>query len=334
MVLLSSTVLYGQEPPPVMSEAQAWNRLEAQLQIERRSYLIMWPGGEEGFQALKQHLEQYPTTVHRDEILYLEAIGLWNLYRYEEAAEAYARYLEACPDQPLSILAMTRHLQSLVRSDHPDQVVEVFERYRSRPAIDQRTPALVDAMVLQGNAALARQMLKAVIQASDSGVSPSRSISMLEAKLEHLEMIGKPLTEFQVKTWKTNQLVSPAAFKGQIFLMEFWATWCKPCVAQMHYLTKAYEQFHAEGFEILGINLDEELAILEPVMSQLGMNWPQYADEKKWSNQLVLQFKVHRIPFSLLVDREGIVRYVDVPPASLVRLVGELMPPAAEEPSP
>ena len=334
IVLVSSPVLQGQEPDPAMSEAEAWDRLEAQLQIERRSYLIMWPGSEEGFLALKEHLDKYPATVHLDQILYLEAIGLWNLYRYQEAAEAYDRYLKAFPDQPLSVLAMTRHVQSLLRSDQPDRAIETYGRYRKKPAVDQRTPAFLDAMLLQGKVADVRFILEQMIKASDSGVAPNRSIEMLKSKLQQLEIIGKPLSTFEVSTLKGKETISPDSFRGQVLLVEFWASWCKPCVSQMHYLTSAYARLHAQGFEILGVNMDEELDILEPVMSQLGMSWPQFADGLKWSNRLAVQFNVRRIPDSILVDPKGIVRYVGVPPASVARLVKGLLEPVEKTSAP
>ncbi|MCH2153296.1 MAG: redoxin domain-containing protein [Phycisphaerales bacterium] len=331
-IMLLANPAIAQEP--VLTEAQAWQRLQSELQVERRSYLIMWPGNDEGLLALEKYLEQYPNSPHRCEVLYMRAIGLWNLYRYKEAAEAYDRFIKACPDEQLAILAMTRQVQSLVRSDQPEKAIEAYGRYRKNPAVDQRTPAYLDAMLLQGKVADVRLILEEMIKASDSGVAPSRSIDMLESKLRQIEMVGKPLPGFEVQTLKGNSSISPESFRGQILLIEFWASWCKPCVSQMHFLTRAYDEFHPQGFEILGVNLDEELAILEPVMGQLGMKWPQFADGLKWGNKLAVQFEVRRIPYSLLVDRKGIVRYVNVPPAAVARLVEELLGSEEEMPSP
>jgi thiol-disulfide isomerase/thioredoxin len=122
---------------------------------------------------------------------------------------------------------------------------------------------------------------------------------------------------------------------GRVTLLDFWATWCGPCRAELPNLKKAYEQYHDEGFDIVGISLDNEgdkdqqafLAWCE----ENGMPWPQVYDGKGWSARLAGEFGVRAIPFALLVDDEGTVLAVDdeLRGESLLEVVGEALSPAA-----
>ncbi|MCH2133487.1 MAG: redoxin domain-containing protein [Phycisphaerales bacterium] len=317
-------------------ESHAWDSLTTRLNVEERSYLLMWESSDEGLALLDQHLERYPDTPHREQALYLKAIGLWGLFRYAEAAEAYDTYIEAYPNEQRSYLAMTRHIQSLVRSDQAKAAIEAATEYENKPAGEQRSLAAVDALALQGKPDAAKAMLQQLILSAETDPRAGRMIEMLQGQMKHLDLIGKPIQDFSVKAWKREEVLTPASFKGRVLLVEFWASWCKPCLRQMHHVVAVYRQYHPKGLDVLGVNLDEQPDRMQAAMDGLGMTWPQYNDGRKWDNALVKDFDVHRIPFAILVDQEGIVRYVNPPAAALDRLVPELLErgrPKAEEPS-
>ncbi len=92
--------------------------------------------------------------------------------------------------------------------------------------------------------------------------------------------------------------------QDKVILVDFWATWCGPCVAEMPNVIAAYD-YHDKGFEVVGISLDEDKAAVEKFVSDNKMPWPQYFDGKGWENELAQQFGIKGIPATFLVGKGG-----------------------------
>jgi peroxiredoxin len=129
-----------------------------------------------------------------------------------------------------------------------------------------------------------------------------------KARQPNLE-IGATFPDFVVQDTEGKPL-SLAAYKGKVVLLDFWATWCGPCLAELPNVLKAYEKHHAAGFEVIGISLDKDPGKLATFVKQKKMNWPQFCDGKGWDNELAQNFGVTSIPATYLLDREGKIRGV------------------------
>jgi thiol-disulfide isomerase/thioredoxin len=116
-------------------------------------------------------------------------------------------------------------------------------------------------------------------------------------------------------------------WKGRVVLVDFWATWCAPCRADLPYLRKVYHRYHDEGFEVLGISLDYTRERVLKFTAENDVAWPQvfFPGETAWHNPLVRRYGVQTIPATILLDREGRPAAVEVRGKDLEEYVGWLL---------
>jgi len=117
-------------------------------------------------------------------------------------------------------------------------------------------------------------------------------------------VVGAKFPDFEEQDLAGNPL-SVGNYKGKIVLVDFWATWCGPCVGELPNVLKTYEKYHDKGFEIVGISLDSDKAKLTSFMEKQKMTWRQYFDGKGWGNKLAGKYGVGSIPATYLLDGEG-----------------------------
>jgi peroxiredoxin len=150
-------------------------------------------------------------------------------------------------------------------------------------------------------------------------------VPRMQLQFAPLRMVGKPLKAFSVSRHAGEGRIDSEALKGKVVLVDFWAAWCRPCMAELPYLRDAHKRFSGKGFEIVSISLDEDQKRFETVVEGEKMNWLHHFDGRKWKNEVAVLFDVHSIPMNLLVDRKGIVRAANLRGAAVARRVQELL---------
>jgi peroxiredoxin len=133
-----------------------------------------------------------------------------------------------------------------------------------------------------------------------SGMEKQRASKEIQRKLA----VGAKFPDFDEKDLAGKPL-SIARFKGKVVLVDFWATWCGPCIGELPNVLKAYEKYHGKGFEIVGISLDSDRAKLDKFITDRKMTWPQYFDGQGWQTKLAGVYGVNSIPATYLLDGEG-----------------------------
>ena len=117
---------------------------------------------------------------------------------------------------------------------------------------------------------------------------------------------GQAAPDFALKS-STGENLRLSEYRGDVVMINFWATWCGPCRQEMPLLDELYTRYERVGFNLLGVNIDDDSRRAMRMIDELGVNFPVLFDSRKEVSRL---YEVEAMPVTILVDREGNVRYV------------------------
>jgi thiol-disulfide isomerase/thioredoxin len=105
--------------------------------------------------------------------------------------------------------------------------------------------------------------------------------------------------------------VTIAQYKGKVLMLDFWATWCGPCVGEIPNVLAVYKKYHTKGFDVVGISLDNDKSALTNFLKEKKIPYRQIFNGKGWSDPIARQYGVRGIPFMLLIGKTGNIVAVD-----------------------
>ena len=250
-------------------------------------------------------IASHPKHKRVDEVYYLLGDALVQLERVEKGIEVFeelikdyrhARYVERC------LLDLGLAYDKLSKHDLADAA---YKKLVNHPKYGSRSLAKFAKQLLEQD------------KTTRNGELPKPS----GASMNPGDWIGHPVLDFQVTDLKGKAL-SLEAYRGQVVLLDFWATWCPPCIAEIPNVRRTYETYKDQKFQVIGISLDRSMEPLKAYIEKEELEWLHYWDN---NGRIRNMYKVRGIPSTFLIDGEGVIRKTNLRGAALKTAVAELV---------
>ncbi len=180
------------------------------------------------------------------------------------------------------------------------------EKFIKQAGKDERSALLLQMCTMVESNDRARQAIENRIL---KDYPDSNSAASIQGTRRQREAVGKPF-KLEFTDAISGSPVSIKNLKGKVVVIDFWATWCGPCVAEMPNMKKLYTQYHNKGVEFIGISLDQPqeaggLDALKKYVKENEIRWPQYYQGKGWESEFSRSWGINAIPAMFVVDAQG-----------------------------
>ena len=311
--------------------------------------------GEQNYGILMNEIKALLADEHRDrgvlDITQTTAMEFQNAGRLDEAKEAFRAIAAAFKDHPdKSLAAGSENIENWLAIQELELNKKFAAVVRNETGADAALVAAMNSILLEtptpGEVVLdeAQQILGLLertgkyqlgLQVADlieQGFANSenerlkqQSAQITAGAKQRMELVGKPL-EVEGKTLEGSDL-DFSKYKGKVVLVDFWATWCVPCLEELPNLRKNYEDYKDKGFEVIGVNLDQDPQALSGFLTSQQLPWANIR-----GSEMAKKCGVDTIPFVVLLDQNGVVLDLHVQGKALGEKLTKLLGPPAVAP--
>ena len=259
-------------------------------------------------QKSRTFIAEHPKYKRIDQVYYIFGNALTKAGNAEEAVKAYQQLVANHPKATYFAPALLEMGLAYDRLGQHDKADAAYHQLVEHPKYGSRASAKTAKRLL----ALEKENRTGEIPASAPyGGRPDA-------------LVGKKALDFNVKDLDGNDL-SLEQYRGNVILLDFWAVWCGPCIAEMPNVKQVYEKYKDDNFQIIGISLDNSRDTLVGYLAKEGIAWPQVFDGDGRDNQVAKMYGIRAIPHMYLIDGDGVVRKSGVRGHALEPAVAELV---------
>ncbi len=172
------------------------------------------------------------------------------------------------------------------------------------------------------------EQLKELLAMTTPQFRETERVKKLEKRIAAKEAvsIGKLFTDIKGKDLKGKEIsLSDYAGKGKIVLVDFWASWCGPCIRSLPSIVALQEKYKGKNLQIIGVSLDADKKEWEDASKQYKVTWPQLSNLKGWEDEAAKAYGVSGIPHTVLIDKKGIIVDKDISPDFLSFKIEEML---------
>ena len=112
---------------------------------------------------------------------------------------------------------------------------------------------------------------------------------------------------------------------GHVTMVDFWASWCVPCVQELSFLKSLYQTYHGQGLDIVSVSLDTKRSAWEAAVKKHQIPWPQISDLKGWHGTITKDYAISAIPFIIVIDQKGNIAVRNLHDYKLENAIKELL---------
>jgi thiol-disulfide isomerase/thioredoxin len=266
---------------------------------------------------------KYPDTEELEDLL-LErfelSINVWNLDIKTEIEDYETKYSDNSEDIQT---AWYWYAYNIIRkNNHKEEpVMQAIDNFKDRYPVSERILALYKLGVQYLNGLPGAVTLnKLIVDEFPNSQDAERAAK--EKKLA--ESVGKEFV-LSFKDRLSGKQINISDLRGKVVVIDFWATWCGPCVGEMPEMKRLYGKYKPQGVEFIGISLDKRSQTLRTYCTENGITWPQYCEEgKDWNTKISLEWGISSIPRVFILDKEGKIYSVEAR-GKLNKLIPELL---------
>ncbi len=307
-VLATSAVVRAEGTPGGVAEIQAAH--DRALIRDLKDYLARNPKADDIEQA---YMTLFDKVIQHDWFAEHEAIA--------------RRYLAERPDGPVNALARIVATMARAQAGRFSEALVIYKELMAGLGKAEQeefaanfADSFAGAALAAGEYTVARQVYETLL--NRYGENPNLR-QKVKADLDRLDRVGKPAPSVAVKDVK-GETFRFDDLRGKYVLVDFWATWCAPCVAELPRHQAAYANYRDEGFEVVGVSLDETKTALTDFIKARNIPWRQVHNASA-GGDLVEAFGVNTIPATFLIDPKGVITRLELRGPALDEALAKLI---------
>ncbi len=231
----------------------------------------------------------------------------------ETVLEETKALVASSDNKDLKADALFMQAQAVARTTDYDsaKIGEVAQMFHALAPEDPRNAAL---MLMTTYTQTDDKVLEQTYRTIAADYPDTREAGSAKAKVYQYDQVGKPF-ELSFEEATSGEPIDMSKLRGKVVVIDFWATWCGPCIVEMPHMKKVYAAYKDKGVEFVGISLDaprneenperDGLNLLRNWVAENDVDWPQYYQGDAWKSEFSTGWKVNSIPCIFIVDQQG-----------------------------